>query len=380
MLRKAAKGILVSSYFILLVIFLAASFTPSLNPSRWWWVGFTGLIFPYILLAVIIFTIVMIFYRPRICLFGLIALLFSHEDISALIAFHWPKAFQMEKKPSHFRLMTWNVRRFTPYMEDKFNPKNNNVDAIINEVNKYSPDILCFQEFYSGTLKHELNLDRIKKECGFGYQIYSNAGSFSMKVGSGTVIFSKFPVLKAYEYQLPDSIATASETPVFADILLPDDTIRVGTVHMQSYGFMGKDYVNLSKIKNQEDTNLQASRKIFRKMQNAFSQRGKQADIMRLKIEESDHPTIVCGDLNDVPNSYAYFKVKKDMKDAFLEKGSGLGKSYFSRQSKSLAWMPTLRIDYIFADKSFNIDQFTMVTKQLSDHRGLVTDIEVPKK
>jgi endonuclease/exonuclease/phosphatase family metal-dependent hydrolase len=380
MLRKAAKGILVSSYFILLVIFLAASFTPSLNPSRWWWVGFTGLIFPYILLAVIIFTIVMLFYRPRISLFGIIALLFSLQDISALIAFHWPKAFQMEKKASHFRLMTWNVRRFTPYMEDKFNPKNNNVDAIISEVNKYSPDILCFQEFYSGPLKHEMNLDRIKKECGFGYQIYSNAGTFSSKIGSGTVIFSKFPVLSAYEYQLPDNIATASETPVFADILLPEDTIRVGTVHMQSYGFMGKDYVNLSKIKNQEDTNLQASRKIFKKMRNAFSQRGKQADIMRLKIEESQHPTIVCGDLNDVPNSYAYFKVKKDMKDAFLEKGSGLGKSYFSRQSQSLAWMPTLRIDYIFADKSFIIDQFTMVTRQLSDHRGLVTDIEVPKK
>jgi endonuclease/exonuclease/phosphatase family metal-dependent hydrolase len=380
MLRKAAKGILVSSYFILVVIFLAASFTPSLNPSKWWWVGFTGLAYPYILLAVAIFTIVMIFYRPRMSIVGLLALLISYQDISALFAFHWPKTFRLEKKPSQFRLMTWNVRRFTPYMEDKFNPKNNNVDAIINEVNKYSPDILCFQEFYSGPAKHEMNLDRIKKECGFGYQIFSNTGSFSMKIQSGTVIFSKFPILKAYEYQLPDDISTASETPVFADILLQEDTIRVGTVHMQSYGFMGRDYVNLSKIKNQEDTGLHASRKIFMKMRNAFSQRGKQADIMRLKIEQSEHPAIVCGDLNDVPNSYAYFTVRKDMKDAFLEKGSGLGKSYFSRQSKSLAWLPTLRIDYIFADKSFTIDQFTMVSKQLSDHRGLVTDIEVPKK
>ncbi len=380
MLRKAAKGILVLSYIILLVIFLAASATPSLNPAKWWWVGFVGLIFPYLLLAVFLFTVFMLFYRPRISMLGIIALIFSYQDIAVLIAFHLPNQFIIEKKPDHFRLMTWNVRRFTPFTEDKFNPRYNNLDSIIDEVNKYSPDILCFQEFYSGELKHELNVERIKRECGFSYYVFSNTGTFNIKVQSGTVMFSKFRILKSYQYQLPDSISTAAETPVFADILVNDDTIRVGTVHMQSYGFMGRDYVSLSKIKNQEDTGLQASRKIFRKMQNAFSQRGKQADIMRGKIEESAHPAIVCGDLNDVPNSYAYFRVRKDMKDAFLEKGSGLGKSYFSRQSRSLAWLPTLRIDYIFADKVFMIGQFTMVTKKLSDHRGLVTDIEVPKK
>jgi endonuclease/exonuclease/phosphatase family metal-dependent hydrolase len=380
MLLKAARGVFVSSYFILLIIFLAASATPSLNPSRWWWVGFTGLVYPYILLVVTIFTVVMIFYRPWISLPGIMALLISYEDIGALIAFRMPSEFRMEKDANHFRLMTWNVRRFTPYMEDKFNPRNNNLDSIIDEVNKYSPDILCFQEFYSGQSKNEMNLERIKRECRFGYHVFSNTGSFNMKIQSGTVIFSRFPILRTYEYQLPEDISTASETPVFADILVVNDTIRVGTIHMESFGFRGRDYVNLSKIKNQEDTGLEASRKIFRKMQNAFSQRGKQADIMRDKIEESNHPAIVCGDLNDVPNSYVYFRVRKDMNDAFLEKGSGLGKSYYSRQSKSLAWLPTLRIDYIFTDQALRVQQFTMVTRKLSDHRGLVTDIEVPKK
>ncbi len=380
MLRNAARGVFVTSYFILLIIFLAASATPSLNPSRWWWVGFTGLIYPYILMVVTMLTLFMIFYRPRVAILGIIALLFSYEDIGALVAFRMSAKFNIQKDPGHFRLMTWNVRRFTPFMEDKFNPRNNNLDSIIDEVNKYSPDILCFQEFYSGQSKNEKNLERIKKECGFSFHAFSNTGSFNMKVQSGTVIFSRFPILKTYEYQLPEDISTASETPVFTDILIVNDTIRVGTIHMESFGFMGRDYMRLSKIKNQEDTGLVASRKIFRKMQYAFSQRGKQADIMRDKIEEAAHPAIVCGDLNDVPNSYVYFKVRKDMNDAFLEKGSGLGKTYYSRQSKSLAWLPTLRIDYIFTDQALRVQQFTMVTRKLSDHRGLVTDIEVPKK
>ena len=109
MLRNAARGVFVTSYFILLIIFLAASATPSLNPSRWWWVGFTGLIYPYILLVVTILTLIMIFYRPRVAILGIIALLFSYEDIGALVAFRLPAKFNIQKDPDHFRLTEYFV-------------------------------------------------------------------------------------------------------------------------------------------------------------------------------------------------------------------------------------------------------------------------------
>ena len=104
-----------------------------------------------------------------------------------------------------------------------------------------------------------------------------------------------------------------------------------------------------------------------------MSYRKIQSDIVRKVLADSPYPFLFCGDLNDVPNSYTYNTVRGDLQDAFLKKGFGIGRTFS-------ALSPTLRIDYIFADKSFIIDQFTMVTKQLSDHRGLVTDIEVPKK
>ena len=380
MLRKAARGVFVSSYFILLIIYLAASATPSLNPSRWWWVGFTGLIFPYILLLVVLITILFLFYRPRLSLYGIIALMLSYKDIRALVAIRVPHEFVLNKKQGFLRVMTWNVRRFTPVYADLFDPRNNNLEDIAGEVNRYDPDILCLQEFYTGPGKNTRNLEHIKETCHFQYYVFSEGLSPVMHDQSGTIIFSKYPIIQSYVYRLPENISYNTETPVFADILAGGDTIRVGTVHMQSYGFLSRDYKDLSKIKNQEDSGLKASKNIFRKMRFAFSQRGKQADVVRQKIEESDYPTIVCGDLNDVPNSYAYFRVRKEMKDAFLEKGSGLGKSFFSGRSKFLTWLPTLRIDYVFTDPEFNIDQFTMVRRKLSDHRGLITDIEVPKK
>ena len=380
MLRKAAWGVFVSSYFILVIVFLAASAATALNPSDYWWVGFNGLIYPFILLAVFLMTALMLFYRPLFSLFGILAMIMSYQDIGALIAFNRSTEFKSAKQVNNIRVMTWNIRRFALYYDYHFDRMRNNVDSVILEVNKYSPDIFCLQEFYSSHGKNSNNIEEIKRKGGFPYHTFSSRDTSNPRLQSGTIIFSKYPILRTYTYNLPKEISSTSERPVFADIVAGNDTIRMGTVHLESYGFLGRDYAEMSKIKNQEDKDLSASKKIFWKMRNAFSLRGKQVDIIRQKMEESTYPVIVCGDLNDVPNSYAYFKVRKNMKDAFLEKGMGLGKSYYSGQSRSLAWLPTLRIDYIFADPSFNISQFTMGTRNLSDHRAVITDVELPKK
>jgi len=51
-----------------------------------------------------------------------------------------------------------------------------------------------------------------------------------------------------------------------------------------------------------------------------------------------------------------YFNIKGDLQDAFLKKGFGIG-APFSGLS------PTLRIDYIFADQNFKIEQFNRIVK-----------------
>jgi endonuclease/exonuclease/phosphatase family metal-dependent hydrolase len=61
------------------------------------------------------------------------------------------------------------------------------------------------------------------------------------------------------------------------------------------------------------------------------------------------------------------------MQDAFLEKGSGIGRTFSSLS-------PTLRIDYILASKEFSIEQFNRVEKNYSDHYMLVTDLKLPAR
>ena len=90
--------------------------------------------------------------------------------------------------------------------------------------------------------------------------------------------------------------------------------------------------------------------------------------MLREEIDRSPYPIVFCGDVDDVPNSYTYFKIKGSMQDAFLKKGFGFGRTY---QFIS----PTLRIDYLMADKKFRIDQFTTLDYKYSEHYPLVMDI-----
>jgi endonuclease/exonuclease/phosphatase family metal-dependent hydrolase len=160
---------------------------------------------------------------------------------------------------------------------------------------------------------------------------------------------------------------------VHADIKVNDDTIRVFSTHLQSVQFRQKDYEAIDEIKRAKDSLIDNSKTVLAKLRKAIILRSSQADIARQIMDDSPYPSIFCGDLNDTPNSYAYFTIRGDMQDAFLQKGFGIGRTYSSLS-------PTLRIDYIFTDDQFSIKQFTRMVKYLSDHFMIMADVELKKK
>jgi endonuclease/exonuclease/phosphatase family metal-dependent hydrolase len=113
-------------------------------------------------------------------------------------------------------------------------------------------------------------------------------------------------------------------------------------------------------------------------MKNTFYVHGLQSDYIVKDIETSPHPVIVAGDLNDIAGSYAYATIRGGRRDAFLEKGDGLGATFMSSSSSILQHLPTLRIDYIFHPEQYATRQFTRSGKKLSDHYFLVTDLTLP--
>ena len=109
------------------------------------------------------------------------------------------------------------------------------------------------------------------------------------------------------------------------------------------------------------------------KLRGAYKKRSVQAEMLHEKIKESPYPVIVCGDFNDVPNSYTYYTAKGNLLDAFLKKGSGFGRTF-----RFIS--PTLRIDYILADKKFEVTGFNKIEVNYSDHYPIIADFEMPKE
>ena len=137
-------------------------------------------------------------------------------------------------------------------------------------------------------------------------------------------------------------------------------------------------YEAMGELRRKEDVQqglgeAEKTKSLLSKLKNSYRLRNQQADMLGNDIANSPYPAIVCGDIDDVPNSYAYFKVKGKLQDAFLKKGAGLGGTLGD-------YSPTFRIDYIFADKRFKVEQYTTLKVPYSDHYPLITDLQLKAK
>ncbi|SDX56664.1 Metal-dependent hydrolase, endonuclease/exonuclease/phosphatase family [Hydrobacter penzbergensis] len=365
--RRAVKTTLIGINLLLVALFLLACLSPYLNPTHWWLIGFTGLIVPYLVLLLIFFLIGWLIAKPVLALLPLVALCVGYRQLNVLFAWHPGSGINKPKKSNDLRVVDWNVQSFNGLSKNKETKKHIR-EEVAQTVLKLEPDVICMQEFNHASRSGN-DADNLSLFTGrFPYYFFSkdyqrNNGEYQ----SGCIIFSKYPIVDTGRVRYP-----VAESLIYADIVKGADTIRLFTTHLQSFKFKKGDYNDLEKIRTQDEEALMASKNIFVKMRLAFRRRGVQASLVREALDASPYPTILCGDFNDVPNSFTYFHIKDSWQDAFLKKGFGIGRSFIS-----LA--PTLRIDYILADKHFEVRQFDMVDEDLSDHIMLISDLRLRK-
>ena len=380
LLKKLVLSFLMLINVLLVVAFLISSYASYLHPKEFWFTGFLGLFFPYFLFCLMFFLVFWLFVKRWWSLLSLIALLAGLPTIQLYLPINWNGDFQIKKEEQDLRVMSWNVRHFIPFDESSFKPdKLKHREEVFDQIRKYNPDVICLQEFIS--MPDDGKLDPftfLKKELGYRYFQFAGKDIFGTRQYSGIAIFSKYPIIDGNTLPFPENFESNTEPPVYADILLGKDTVRVYSIHLQSFGFGVNDYRTIDDIKSNEDKDLMASKKVVSKMKNTFYVHGLQSDYIVKEIETSPHPVIIAGDLNDIAGSYAYATIRSGKKDAFLEKGDGLGATFLSSSSSILQHLPTLRIDYIFHPEQYSTRQFTRSGKKVSDHYFLVTDLTLP--
>jgi endonuclease/exonuclease/phosphatase family metal-dependent hydrolase len=96
-------------------------------------------------------------------------------------------------------------------------------------------------------------------------------------------------------------------------------------------------------------------------LKRGFALRAQQAKKVKADIDLSPYPVIVTGDFNDTPVSYTYHKIRKGLKDSFVDSGYGSGFTYKGNY-------PANRIDYILYDEVLECNYFEILKVRYSDH------------
>ncbi len=352
MKKKAFNYLLIIITFFSSVSYLFSSAIPLMQGVNFWLLSFLALAFPYSFLLQFLIGIVWLFVHKKRALFVFLILVPGLQQITSVFSFKFSSIENSATEPNVIRILSWNVSRWDERNKKKrggvsFRP------LMLDYIKIQNADILCFQEFFECIAPEyfEENIPEIKK-MGYPYVYFTPSSKlFENKFQYGLCIFSRFPITDSgFMNPVP---GIHSEGISFADIALENSTIRIFNSHLESPGLTKNDFNN--------DGTAKVSGTTVAKIKNAYDLRYKQAEYLNNAVKESPYPVVLCLDMNDVPTSNIYYKVRNNLCDAFLEKGTGIGKTY-----RFLS--PFMRIDYLFTDPSLSLLTAEIGQCTYSDH------------
>jgi endonuclease/exonuclease/phosphatase family metal-dependent hydrolase len=358
--------LLINIIFAMLLV--ATKFIPNTTPSEFNYLGVLGLLTPVLLVINVFFIFFWLFSKKFFFLILPIAAIWLAWDIfSVCVAGNFSAKQDFTKSKNTFTVLSYNVRLLDLYKWSQDQETRNKMIAFFKEQNA---SVLCLQEFYSNNDSIGVNnIKAIQDACQYEY--YAECNTFVSKRGKwGSIIFSHFPILNTQNFEI-DILGNNFMQKV--DIALFQDTISIHNVHLKSNRLSKKEsaLVNKNKLPNFSDSTIEQSKSIFQKLLDNSVGRGLEADLVSASLLQSTKPVILCGDLNDIPSSYVYFKVRGKLKDVFLEQGFGLGKTYRNA-------IPVLRIDYIFHDERIKSNGYQKFDLPYSDHEPHIANFSIP--
>ncbi|HZJ35366.1 MAG TPA: endonuclease/exonuclease/phosphatase family protein [Gillisia sp.] len=294
---------------------------------------------PLLILSNLFFLVFWAIRFKRQLLLSLIILLIGYNHVFSLFQF---SGNTEEISAESLSVMSYNVRMFNSYnwSKDKKIP-----EKISNFVTEKDPDILLTQEHYIGD-------GQMFREFPYNFVFSKDKNS-----EFGSAIFSKYPIIKKHSVGFPED---GNNNAIFVDIVKNNDTLRIFNVHFQSLNIKPE-------IKDLKEGN---SKKLIGRIGYGFQLQQNQAEMLMKEVKKSPYKTLIIGDFNNTAFSYNYQLIKGTrFKDAFLEAGTGFGKSF------NLSYFP-LRIDFFLIDKSIEIESFEVFPVEYSDHFPLLTRIK----
>ncbi|MFT6717338.1 MAG: endonuclease/exonuclease/phosphatase family metal-dependent hydrolase [Saprospiraceae bacterium] len=296
------------------------------------------------------------------------------------ISNNWSWSNDTNDGTANYSVMSYNVRLFDLYNWldgknwDGWKARTDNgatLDSLYSTITESNADFVCIQEYFNQK-KGEYQSTKYLKDQGYKYA--HTAYSYEQKINQyGIATFSKYPIInKSVIYFKNSKIQNGIQ---LTDVKIHSDTLRIINVHMQSFKLGRSDYEYLNTL---SDSTLQKidskpTKELFKKIKYAFIQRSEQLDELLSIVRESPHPILLCGDFNELPNSYLYRAITYRLSDSFQEVGKGFGSTFVSN-------VPGLRIDYVFHSPRLKTVSHRVVKRKLSDHYPTVVEFKFLSK
>ena len=357
---KGLKYTVFATNIVAIILLLLSVSAWAIVPSKVTFVAYLGLGFPFILVLNVIYLIIwLIFWRWRYALVQLIVLLLCWSSIFTYFPVH-RKTKAHDIPESSIKILTYNVRGF-----NWINGKKALDNPILNYIAASGADIVCMQEFAvtsrndNSSIISEKEFNKIMKD--YPYRSILRLGNRTGSTLYGIACYSKFPINKSALLPIESTYNGAG----IYEINIKGKPVTLVNIHLESNRINAEDkklYKNFLTNSTDRQTFDQVTNNIQERLGVAYKKRERQADLIANYIEQQDtNATIVCGDFNDTPISYAYHKIKGDMTDAFANTGLGQGITYHENRF----WF---RIDFIMHSLAFESYNCTVDKVKYSDH------------
>ena len=329
------------------------------NPAKVWILAIFGLLFLPLFVINLLLFLWALKRRSRSFIIPLAALLPSVFFIGGY--FQMPSSgrpVEPVEGDETVKVVSYNVGRFLQAHGRDF-PEGRRAcaDSISRFLMGQDADIICLQEFYT------TDIGRVRQYLsgwlkGYRAEYYFYRSRYGYY---GNVTFSRMRARDKGVIHFDNSANLA----IYTDYKAGGESFRVYNCHFESYNISMTGL--LRSIRRRDGGML---RETETKVRRGLAQRPRQVNQVLNHIAGSPVAAFVCGDFNDTPMSYTYYRLSKGRGDTFRKAGEWFGATF------SFLW-PLLRIDYVLYPDNFRALSHRTPHKPYSDHYPVVTEISL---
>ncbi len=333
-------------YKLFLLLTALVYLSSFVSPGWVWFFGLSSFLIPVLLFLHLSSFVFWIIFKRKFLIYPAVGLVMSLPYLLITVSFHSKK-----EKPEGLSVLSYNARVFNVYkhLNHDFESSKKMIAWAVQDTSA----IKCFQEFHNQKESEIFNTTEIFSEHGRYEPFVKPHVINSMGHEFGLAIFSRYPVINKGMVVFKQS--GNNNSAIYVDVVYNSDTVRIYNAHFESMSISGNELDAPSGLK-------QFWHNLMARLRSGMVIRARQVGELMRHIENCPFNVVLCCDLNELPYSYVYHKIKNQLANSFEKGGRGFGFSYNGK-------IPFLRIDNQFFSSRLEILKYQNLQKiNYSDH------------